>query len=61
VACSCSGRVSRAHWDDVVAAALADAGRTAQILARASAGLDHPELVGVPETAHLKTWIMRVV
>jgi len=61
VACSCSGRVTRSHWDDVVAEALADAGRTAQVLARNGASADHPELVGVPETGHLKTWILRVL
>jgi 23S rRNA (cytosine1962-C5)-methyltransferase len=61
VACSCSGRVTRAHWDDLVAEGLADAGRSAQVLARNGAGADHPELVGVPETSHLKTWILRVL
>jgi 23S rRNA (cytosine1962-C5)-methyltransferase len=61
VVCSCSGRVTRAHWDDLVAEGLADAGRGAQVLARNGAGADHPELVGVPETAHLKTWILRVL
>jgi 23S rRNA (cytosine1962-C5)-methyltransferase len=61
VVCSCSGRVSRAHWDELVAEGLADAGRAAQVLARHGAAVDHPELVGVPETAHLKTWILRVL
>jgi 23S rRNA (cytosine1962-C5)-methyltransferase len=61
VACSCSGRVTRAHWDDLVAEGLADAGRAAQVLARNGASADHPELVGVPETGHLKTWILRVL
>jgi 23S rRNA (cytosine1962-C5)-methyltransferase len=61
VACSCSGRVTRAHWDELVAEGLADAGRGAHVLARYGAGADHPELVGVPETAHLKTWILRVL
>jgi 23S rRNA (cytosine1962-C5)-methyltransferase len=61
VACSCSGRVSRAHWDDLVGEGLADAGRGAQVLARNGASADHPELVGVPETGHLKTWILRVL
>jgi 23S rRNA (cytosine1962-C5)-methyltransferase len=61
VACSCSGRVTRAHWDGLVEEGLADAGRTAQVLARNGASADHPELVGVPETGHLKTWIMRVI
>jgi 23S rRNA (cytosine1962-C5)-methyltransferase len=61
VACSCSGRMSRARWDEIVADAAADAGKRVQVLARLGAGQDHPELVGVPETAHLKCWIMRVV
>ena len=61
VACSCSGRISRQHWDEIVADAAADAGRQVQVLARLGAGRDHPELVGVPETGHLKTWILRVL
>jgi 23S rRNA (cytosine1962-C5)-methyltransferase len=61
VACSCSGRVSRAHWDELIVEGLADAGRSAQVLARNGAAADHPELVGVPETGHLKTWILRVL
>ena len=61
VACSCSGRISRADWDDIVAAAAADAGRQVQVIERLGAGRDHPELVGVPETGHLKCWILRVL
>ena len=60
-ACSCSGRVSRAHWEEICTEALADAGRTAQVLARAGAGRDHPELAGVPETGHLKAWTYRIL
>jgi 23S rRNA (cytosine1962-C5)-methyltransferase len=59
--CSCSGRVSREHFDGLVAGAAADSGRTVQILARMGAGRDHPELVSTPETGHLKCWILRVV
>jgi 23S rRNA (cytosine1962-C5)-methyltransferase len=61
VACSCSGRISRAHWDAIIADAAADAGKSVQVIARLGAGRDHPELLGVPETAHLKCWIMRVL
>jgi 23S rRNA (cytosine1962-C5)-methyltransferase len=61
VACSCSGRVTRAHWEEICADAVADAGRAAQVLARAGAGRDHPELAGVPETGHLKVWILRTL
>ena len=60
-ACSCSGRVSREHFDQLIAEAAADSGRSAQVVARMGAGRDHPELVGVPETGHLKCWILRVV
>ena len=61
VPCSCSGRVSRDHFDLLVAQAAADSGRSMQVLARMGAGRDHPELVGVPETGHLKCWILRAV
>ncbi len=61
VACSCSGRVSRSDFDQLVAAAAAKSGRPAQIVARLGAGRDHPELIGVPETGHLKCWIMRAL
>ena len=61
VACSCSGRISREHFDAIVAEASADSGRQVQILARMGAGRDHPELAGVPETGHLKCWILRVL
>jgi len=61
VACSCSGRVSRARFDGIVAEAAADSGRQAQVLARMGAGRDHPELAGLPETGHLKCWILRAI
>jgi 23S rRNA (cytosine1962-C5)-methyltransferase len=61
VACSCSGRVTRAKWDELCAAALGDSGRSAQVVARHGAGRDHPELCGVPETGHLKVWLLRVL
>ena len=55
------GRISRDLFDHIVADAGADSGRSVQILARMGAGRDHPELVGVPETGHLKCWILRVL
>jgi 23S rRNA (cytosine1962-C5)-methyltransferase len=61
VPCSCSGRVSRAQFDELVSAAAAQSGRSLQILERRGAGRDHPELAGVPETGHLKCWILRVL
>jgi 23S rRNA (cytosine1962-C5)-methyltransferase len=61
VVCSCSGRVSRAHFEELVTLAIADSGRMATVVARLGAAVDHPELVGVPETGHLKCWILRVL
>ena len=61
VPCSCSGRVSRAQFDELVSAAAAQSGQSLQILERRGAGRDHPELAGVPETGHLKCWILRVL
>ena len=61
VACSCSGRVSRVQFDELVSAAAARSGRSIQILERRGAGRDHPELALVPETGHLKCWILRVL
>jgi 23S rRNA (cytosine1962-C5)-methyltransferase len=61
VACSCSGRMGRAQWDGIIAEAASDSRRQVQVLERRGAGRDHPELVGVPETGHLKCWILRVV
>jgi 23S rRNA (cytosine1962-C5)-methyltransferase len=60
-ACSCSAAISRAHFDDLIVAAAADARRPLHVLARHGAAADHPELVGVPETAHLKCWLLRVL
>jgi 23S rRNA (cytosine1962-C5)-methyltransferase len=61
VACSCSGAITRAHFDEVVGTAVEDSGRVVQVIARLGAGRDHPELVGVPETGHLKCWVLRVL
>jgi len=61
VACSCSGQVDRSLWDRLVSEAAATAGRSVQVLARRGAGLDHPERLGVPETGHLKCWVMRAL
>ena len=61
VACSCSGRVTRANWDDICEDAIADSGRAVHVISRAGAGRDHPELFGVPETNHLKVWTFRIL
>lgn len=61
VTCSCSGKVSREDFDELVLEAAADAKRTVQVLERRGAGIDHPVLPGLPETEYLKAWFVRVL
>jgi 23S rRNA (cytosine1962-C5)-methyltransferase len=61
ITCSCSGKVTPAHFGELVEAASRDAGRAAQLLERRGAGRDHPPLLGVPETDYLKCWFVRAV
>jgi 23S rRNA (cytosine1962-C5)-methyltransferase len=61
VFCSCSGRIFREDFDRLITHAASDSGRHVQVLMRLGAGRDHPERVGLPETGHLKCWILRVL
>ncbi|GMU63221.1 MAG: SAM-dependent methyltransferase [Myxococcaceae bacterium] len=61
VTCSCSGKVSRALFEEIVLDAAADAKRQVQILERRGAGIDHPPLGALPETEYLKAWFLRVL
>jgi len=61
VTCSCSGRITPAAFDEIIAEAARDAQRDVQILERRGAGPDHPVLVGVPETDYLKCRIVRAL
>ena len=61
VTCSCSGKVSREAFEEMVLSAAADAKRPVQILERRGAGLDHPVLGGLPETEYLKAFFVRVL
>ncbi len=61
VSCSCSGKVSRATFEEILAGAAADAKRQVQILERRGAGIDHPPLSALPETEYLKAWFLRVL
>ena len=61
VSCSCSGRVTPAVFDDILAEAARDVHRSLQILERRGAGPDHPVLAGVPETEYLKCRILAVL
>ncbi|MFZ5445735.1 MAG: class I SAM-dependent rRNA methyltransferase [Myxococcota bacterium] len=61
VSCSCSGKVTRAIFEEILAGAAADAKRQVQVLERRGAGIDHPPLSALPETEYLKAWFLRVL
>jgi 23S rRNA (cytosine1962-C5)-methyltransferase len=61
VACSCSFHVGDQEFSDMLTAAAADASRRLQVLEKRGAAIDHPELVGVPETHYLKCIIAQVI
>jgi 23S rRNA (cytosine1962-C5)-methyltransferase len=60
VSCSCSGKVSRDAFDEILRDAAFDARRSVQVLERRGPGIDHPALFGLPETEYLKAWFVRV-
>lgn len=61
VTCSCSGKLGREAFEEMVASAAEDARRPVQILERRGAGLDHPVLAGLPETEYLKALYVRAL
>lgn len=61
VSCSCSGKVSRDAFDEMLRDAAGDARRQVQVLERRGAGLDHPGLMALPETEYLKAWFVRAL
>jgi len=58
VTASCSYHLSEADFEDVLRSAAADARRTVHVVARGGQGPDHPVLLGMPETAYLKCWVL---
>ncbi|MBN1209655.1 MAG: class I SAM-dependent rRNA methyltransferase [Myxococcaceae bacterium] len=61
VTCSCSGKLGREAFEQMVLSAAEDARRPVQILERRGAGLDHPVLAGLPETEYLKALYVRAL
>ncbi|MFL5346445.1 MAG: class I SAM-dependent rRNA methyltransferase [Hyalangium sp.] len=61
VTCSCSGKLSREAFEEMVISAAEDARRPVQILERRGAGLDHPVLAGLLETEYLKALYVRAL
>jgi 23S rRNA (cytosine1962-C5)-methyltransferase len=61
VSCSCSHHLSTDMFWEIIGAAAADNKKRLHLLERRTQGLDHPILVGVPETEYLKCYIFEVV
>jgi len=61
VTCSCSHKVGREAFEEVVLAAARDARRAVQVLERRGAGIDHPVLATLPESEYLKALFVRVL
>ena len=56
---SCSHHVDDAVFGQMLAAAAADAGARLALIARRGQALDHPVLLGIPETSYLKCFVLR--
>jgi 23S rRNA (cytosine1962-C5)-methyltransferase len=61
ISCSCSGKVTRAIFEEMLESAAVDARRKLAVLERRGAGRDHPVLLGVPETDYLKCFVLRAL
>jgi 23S rRNA (cytosine1962-C5)-methyltransferase len=61
VTCSCSGRVSRGEFRDMLRGVANRAKREVQILEERGAPPDHPACLSCPETDYLKCSIARVL
>ena len=61
ITCSCSARIGVSIFGEMLESAARDAGRMVQLLERRGAGVDHPVLLGVPETEYLKVFVLRVI
>jgi 23S rRNA (cytosine1962-C5)-methyltransferase len=60
VTCSCSHHVPLADFQEVVAAAAADANRRPRLIARTGAAPDHPVILTLPETEYLKCLVLEL-
>jgi 23S rRNA (cytosine1962-C5)-methyltransferase len=61
VTCSCSYHMSEDLFLEIISDAALDAHRRVQIIERRGQSVDHPVLLGVPETHYLKCVIARVI
>ncbi len=61
VTCSCSGRVTREDFDQMLLGVARRSGREIQVLERRGAAPDHPSCMTCPETDYLKCFVCRVL
>lgn len=61
VTCSSSPHLSAELFWEIITTAAADNKQRLRLLERRGQGLDHPVLVGVPETEYLKCFILEVI
>jgi len=61
ITCSCSYHVHEADFEEILAAAAADAPATVTVVEKRRQGRDHPVVLGVPETYYLKCFVLRKV
>jgi len=59
ITCSCSYHIHEADFEDILAAAAADAGATVSVVEKRRQARDHPVVLGVPETYYLKCLVLR--
>ncbi len=59
VTASCSFHVRRSEFLDMLAQAAADSGRRLTLLHMLGQGIDHPEVLTIPETGYLKGAVLR--
>jgi len=56
---SCSFHVRRAQFEETIAAAARDSGRTLRLVEHLGQGPDHPEIITIPETGYLKGLVLQ--
>jgi 23S rRNA (cytosine1962-C5)-methyltransferase len=59
ITCSCSYHVHEADFEEILAAAAADASATVTVVEKRRQARDHPVVLGVPETYYLKCFVLR--
>ena len=59
ITCSCSYHVHEADFEEILAAAAADAPATVTVVEKRRQARDHPVVLGVPETYYLKCFVLR--